>query len=73
MRTKPVVGMKVRLNNHGILTINGFSSWEEAEAAMEMTITEVSEDDLGDGAFWAISVSGPLNRYMLTNLDVDPI
>lgn len=75
MKTRPYVGQKVRLNNHGMVQIDGLRSVEMIYQAKEMVITEVSDESLTDDCeTYSICVNQPLiNQFMLDNHCVDAL
>ena len=75
MRSKPVVGMLVRLNDEGMQAINGLKSLAQVQAAQRMKITSVGNESLtNDVDTWMIEVDQPeINKFMISNHDVDSL
>ncbi len=70
---RPQVGDRVRLTNQAIESIGGLHTWEEIQAAQEMTVTKVSESAIDGTAIYLIEVDGHFSHLPLTHLDIEPI
>ncbi len=71
---KPHVGQRVKLNDEGKRTIGGLTSQAMIDQAASMTVTGVFDVDMGHLGIWDIEVDQPLiNRFILSNEDLDPI
>jgi hypothetical protein len=75
MKSKPEVGMVVRLNDEGMKAIGGLTSWAMVKQAATMQITHVEwEEQAEQGECFPIKVSAPLlNQFGLDHTKVDPI
>lgn len=75
MKTKPKVGQRVKLNDHGIEQIGGLQSQEAVKQSKWMLITYVGNDSLtNDCETYQIEVNQPLmNCFCLDNHCVDLI
>lgn len=72
MEEKPVVGQRVRLNDHGKYAIGGLTSDQMIRAAADMTVTGVFDVGLSDT--WDIEVDEEcINVFMISNHDIDPL
>tara|TARA_R110000851_G_C13102760_1_gene569346 strand:- start:82944 stop:83168 length:225 start_codon:yes stop_codon:yes gene_type:complete len=74
MKTKPLVGSTVRLNDHGMHTIGGLTSMEMIDQARRMIITDVGENITRPEKTYVINVDQPLiDQWLITNHDVDEL
>ena len=69
----PTPGQHVKLNDEGIESIGGLTSWEQIQQARDMIITDVHRVPVTDGIdLYSINVNASeINRFLITNRDVD--
>lgn len=74
MNTKPTVGQRVRLNDHGLDAI-WCKTQEAIKQAQAMTITHVDDESMTEPEdTWLIEVDQPIiNQFLIDHTMVDPL
>jgi len=74
MDSKPYIGQRVRLNNHGMKSIGGIISTKMFHESQNMRVTNVSTLLVEDPPIWEIEVNQPeINQFLLNSLGIDEI
>lgn len=73
MIKNPYQGQKVKLNDDGLQLIGGIRTNQQLEDLKDLYIVEIDRTLSSTNEFVGITLSGSLNKFMLTNHQIDKI